>query len=112
MGYRSSRSQMFFKIGVLKKFRNIHRKTPVLESLFNLTLTFSHNSGSLATLNQSRNKTDVTLILSVITKEKSDHLPKSEKRFWFLTTLIAFIIAYVISIMRTDFSMANKCVLK
>ena len=32
---RSSLSQMFLKIGVLKKFRNIHRKTPVLESLFN-----------------------------------------------------------------------------
>ena len=26
---------MFFKIGVLKIFRNIHRKTPALESLFN-----------------------------------------------------------------------------
>ena len=25
---------MFFKKGVLKKFHNIHRKTPVLESLF------------------------------------------------------------------------------
>ena len=26
---------MFFKIGVLKNFANIHRKTTVLESLFN-----------------------------------------------------------------------------
>ena len=26
---------MFFKIGVLNKFRNIHSKTPVLESLIN-----------------------------------------------------------------------------
>ena len=32
---RSSCSQMFFKIGVLKKLRNILRKTPVLESRFN-----------------------------------------------------------------------------
>ena len=32
---RNSRSQMFFKIDVLKKFRNIHRKTSVLEPLFN-----------------------------------------------------------------------------
>ena len=32
--FRSSRSQMFFKIGVLKSFANLHRKTPVLESLF------------------------------------------------------------------------------
>ena len=33
--FRSSRSQMFFKIGVLKKYRKFHRKTSVLESLFN-----------------------------------------------------------------------------
>ena len=32
--FRGSRSQMFFKIGILK-IRNIHRKTSVLESLFN-----------------------------------------------------------------------------
>ena len=31
----SSRLQMFFKISVLKKFLKLHRKTPVLESLFN-----------------------------------------------------------------------------
>ena len=33
--YRSSSSQMFFKIGVLKNFRTFHRKILVLESLFN-----------------------------------------------------------------------------
>ena len=32
---RSSCSQMFFNIGVLKKFRKFHRKKPVLESYFN-----------------------------------------------------------------------------
>ena len=32
---RSSRSQMLFKIVIPKKFRNIHRKTPVLEVLLN-----------------------------------------------------------------------------
>ena len=32
---RRSRSQMFFKIGVLKKCWKFHRKTTVLESLFN-----------------------------------------------------------------------------
>ena len=32
---RKSRSQMFFKIGVSKNFGKSHRKTPVLESLFN-----------------------------------------------------------------------------
>ena len=30
----SNHSQMFFKIGVIKIFCKIHRKTPVLESLF------------------------------------------------------------------------------
>ena len=33
--YRSSRWQMFFKIGVLRYVFNIHRETPMLESLFN-----------------------------------------------------------------------------
>ena len=32
---RSSRLQMFFKIVVFQKFRNIHRKKPVSESHFN-----------------------------------------------------------------------------
>ena len=32
---RRSRSDTFLKIGVLKNFCNIHRKTPALESLFN-----------------------------------------------------------------------------
>ena len=33
--FRSSHSQIFFKIKRFQKFCNIHRKTPVLESLFN-----------------------------------------------------------------------------
>ena len=33
--FRSSRSQMFFKLGVLKRFLNYTRKRPVLESFFN-----------------------------------------------------------------------------
>ena len=33
--FRSSRMQIFFKISVLKKFRNIQRKTPLLDCLFN-----------------------------------------------------------------------------
>ena len=32
---RTSRWEMYFKIGVLKKFRNISKKIVVLESLFN-----------------------------------------------------------------------------
>ena len=33
--HKSSRSQMFFKIRVLLKIHDIHRKTPILESLLN-----------------------------------------------------------------------------
>ena len=33
--HKSSCLQMFFKLGVLKNFHDIHRKTTVLESLFN-----------------------------------------------------------------------------
>ena len=36
--YRSSRSQVLFKIAVLKKLRNIHRKTSVLEPWRPVTL--------------------------------------------------------------------------
>ena len=32
----------------------------------------------------------------------SVYIAKSEKLFWFLTTLIAFVIAYIFSIMQTD----------
>ena len=45
----------------------------------------------LATLNQSKKKKkiDITLILSIIAKEKSDRIVKLEN-LWFLTTLIAW----------------------
>ena len=82
----------------------------------NSPLIFLHNSESFATLNRSKKKKkrkekiDLTLILSIIAKEKSDQIPKSEKHFWFFTTLIVFVIAYVISMMRTGFLMANTCV--
>ena len=39
---------------------------------------------------------------------KSPYMPKLEKLFWFLTTLIAFFIAHIISIMRRGFLMANN----
>ena len=39
-------------------------------------------------------------------------MAKSENLCWFLTTLIAYVRAYIISIMRTGFSMANTCVHK
>ena len=48
-----------------------------------------------------KRKIDVTLSLSITTKEKSDQILKSEKLFCFFTTLIAFLIAYIISIVRT-----------
>ena len=52
------------------------------------------------------------LILSIIAKGKSDQIAKSEKLHWFLTTLIAFVIAFSISVMQTSFFMANTCVHK
>ena len=66
----------------------------------NNPLSFSHNSESLATLNHSKKKFKkklyVTLTRSIIVKQKSDRTAKSEKRFWFFTTLIVFVIAYII----------------
>ena len=41
---------------------------------------------------------------------KSPSIVKSEKIFWFLTTLVAFVIAHMLSIMQTGFLMANTCV--
>ena len=41
---------------------------------------------------------------------KSPPIAKSERRFWFLTTFIAFVIACIISMMRTGFLMASTCV--
>ena len=38
--FRSSYSQIFFKLGVLKKFCNIYRKTPVLKSFLILLQAF------------------------------------------------------------------------
>ena len=61
----------------------------------------------------------MTLILSTIAKEKSDRIAKSEKRFGFLMTLMAFVIVYIISMMHflmvntlTGFLMVNTCVHK
>ena len=45
--YRSSHSKMFFKIGVLKNFA-IHRKAPLLESLFNKVAGFFHRRPPVA----------------------------------------------------------------
>ena len=56
-------------------------------------------------------KWTLTLILSIIAKEKSDWIAKSEKLFWFLKTWIAFVIGYIISMMRTGFPLANTCIL-
>ena len=36
----SSRSQMFFEISSIKNFWNIHRKSPVLGSIFNKVASF------------------------------------------------------------------------
>ena len=52
------------------------------------------------------------MILSITAKEKSDRIAKLEKSFWFYTTLIAFVIAYIISMMWTGFLMGNMYVHK
>ena len=57
-----------------------------------------HNTESSATsINQKKKKKtiDVTLTSSIIAKEKSDQTGKSENYFWFFTTLIAFVIAFI-----------------
>ena len=43
---------------------------------------------------------------------KSPEIAKSEKSFWFFTTLIAFVTADFFSMMRAVFLMANTCVHK
>ena len=40
--YKSSRSHMFFKMSALENFRSIHRKTPMLEFLFNDVAGLKH----------------------------------------------------------------------
>ena len=55
---------------------------------------------------------DVTPIISNIAKENSDRITKSEKLFWFLTTLIDFVMANIISMMQTGFLMASTYVHK
>ena len=46
----------------------------------------------------------------LLQKEKSKRIVKLEKPFWYLTTLIAFVVAYIISITQTGFLMANASV--
>ena len=50
-----------------------------------------------------KKKIDLTLISSIIATEQSDWIAKSEKLFRFLTTLIDFVLAYIISMMQTTF---------
>ena len=72
---------------------------------------FSHNSESLAPLIQSKKESCCFDFINYC-KGKSDRIVKSEKLFWFLLTLIAFVVAYIILMMQTDFLMANACVHK
>ena len=73
---------------------------------------FLHNPESLVTLNQTKKNIDVTLILFIIAKKKYDLTRKQEKLFWCFVTLIAFVIAYNVSIVQTGFLIANMCVCK
>ena len=55
MKTRSSRSQMFFKIAVLKNFCKFHSKTPVLESLFKPPSLLKRDSNAGVFLGNLRN---------------------------------------------------------
>ena len=56
--FRSSRSQMFYKIGGgLKSFAKIHRKTPVLKALFN---TVAKGDSTFSTSNEGYYKGFIT----------------------------------------------------
>ena len=55
MDRRSSRSQMFFKIGALKNFANFTEKKPVLKSLFNKV-------AGLKDFNKRDSNTDVFIV--------------------------------------------------
>ena len=77
----------------------------------NNLLTFSQNSESLATWIQSKKDWCCTEF-SYYYKGKISLNSKIRETFWFRTTLIAFILAYIVSIMWTGFLMANTCVHK
>ena len=89
-------------------FTFVRRYSPSKKQPINLFTQFRKFSES----NPLKNEIDVTLILSIIAKEKSDQIAKSEKLFWFLKALIASDVAYITSMMRTGFLMANMCVHK
>ena len=46
LNFKSSCSQMFLKIGIFRKFRNIHRKTPVLELLLTPAILLKRDSNT------------------------------------------------------------------
>ena len=53
---------------------------------------------------------ELPLTENLTTVFKSPYKAKSETLISFLTTFIAFVVAYIFSIMPTDFLMANTCV--
>ena len=57
-------------------------------------------------------KTLPNILGGVFCKKRLFFAKHSAKLFWFLTTLVAFAIAYMLSIMQTGFLMANTCVHK
>ena len=75
-------------------------------------LNFSHNSESLMTLDQSKIRFTSQWFYLLLERKKFDRMAKSEKLFWFLMTLIAFVITYIFSVMQTVFLMADICVYK
>ena len=62
------------------------------------TIKLSHNSESLMTLNQSKKRFRSRWIYLLLERKKFDRMAKSEKLFWFLMTLVAFVITYIFSV--------------
>ena len=90
-----------YKVINLLIFIFVRRYLPSEKQPINLSTQFWKFSDFKS--NKQTKKIDITLILFIIAKAKSDQIEKSEKVFWFFTTLIAFLIAYIISKMRTGF---------
>ena len=99
---------MFFKVGVLKKFHNIHRKTPVLESLFSKVAGLCW-SLFLITLKVWRPKWSVTLLkrnsntgvfLWILGFEFSDLLSSTNK--WKINEVKERLIKWKLAFIRKD----------
>ena len=97
-------SECKHKLIKLLAFRSAQRYSPNEKQPISLFAQF----WKFSKFKPMKEKTDVT---PIIAKEKSDRIAKSEKTFLIsFDFLNSFFIAYIISMMRIDFLMANTCV--